>query len=678
MPRNLSAWIDLCIHLTVMLVLIGLLACYHKYLAAMAFVVWIMLAFFARDRSIDRARRFRHHFESILTGVTEMMKVAVKEIPIAIVILDIDGKIQWSNKRSTKIIGRKLSQDLFFNEVWSDFNIEKYFDIEGEFQTKQEDKTFRVFHAPITAKNNVKMLALYIRDVSDVEQLKHEYLMSRTVLIYVQIDNYDEVTSGLSEAELAALMLEINRILEAWRESLGGFLRRVSSDQYIVILERAMLDKAIEQKFDVLDKIRQLAGARKLPVTLSMGAAVAEKVPNEQSMAELDRNAQAGLDLALGRGGDQVTVSINGKNQFCGGKAKAVEKNSRVRARVIAHAMREIFEGADEIFIMGHHNEDFDCFGAAMGVALMARHLHKNFHIILSDMNSGIDKFVDVLRNAENYPDEIIKSNEVTLGNSVSPLLIVVDTHIPHLVAAPALLEKISRVIVIDHHRRSENVIKNTLLFYSETAASSASELVTELLMYFSDNLKFSKYDATGLYSGIVVDTKNFLVGAGARTFDAAAYLRRNGADPVLVSELFRTDYETTMALSKAEANAEYYEGGLLVSKITTVMPNVQIIAAQTADALLRIEGAQMTIVCFQLTQNVVGISARSSGDCNVQVIMEQFGGGGHQNVAGAQVKDGNLEDVKAKAIALGRKMIADVEKEKSALKNSEAKEIKK
>ena len=678
MPRNLSAWIDLCIHLTVMLVLIGLLACYHKYLAAMAFVVWIMLAFFARDRSIDRARRFRHHFESILTGVTEMMKVAVKEIPIAIVILDIDGKIQWSNKRSTKIIGRKLSQDLFFNEVWSDFNIEKYFDIEGEFQTKQEDKTFRVFHAPITAKNNIKMLALYIRDVSDVEQLKHEYLMSRTVLIYVQIDNYDEVTSGLSEAELAALMLEINRILEAWRESLGGFLRRVSSDQYIVILERAMLDKAIEQKFDVLDKIRQLAGARKLPVTLSMGAAVAEKVPNEQSMAELDRNAQAGLDLALGRGGDQVTVSINGKNQFFGGKAKAVEKNSRVRARVIAHAMREIFEGADEIFIMGHHNEDFDCFGAAMGVALMARHLHKNFHIILSDMNSGIDKFVDVLRNAENYPDEIIKSNEVTLGNSVSPLLIVVDTHIPHLVAAPALLEKISRIIVIDHHRRSENVIKNTLFFYSETAASSASELVTELLMYFSDNLKFSKYDATGLYSGIVVDTKNFLVGAGARTFDAAAYLRRNGADPVLVSELFRTDYETTMALSKAEANAEYYEGGLLVSKITTVMPNVQIIAAQTADALLRIEGAQMTIVCFQLTQNVVGISARSSGDCNVQVIMEQFGGGGHQNVAGAQVKDGNLEDVKAKAIALGRKMIADVEKEKSALKNSEAKEIKK
>ncbi|MBR1421071.1 MAG: DHH family phosphoesterase [Selenomonadaceae bacterium] len=670
MPRNLSAWIDLCVHLTIMLVLIGLLACYHRNLAAMAFVVWLMLAFFARDRSIHRARRFRHYFESIIAGVNESMKVASRDLPIAIIILDIDGRVQWSNKRASKIIGKKLVQDLSFSDIWEDFDLDKIFGVEGEFQTRQEDKTFHIFHTPVVVKNT-KMIALYIRDVSDVEELKTEYLMSRTTLIYVQIDNYDEVTSGLSEAELAALMLAVNQQLEAWRESLGGFLRRVSDDQYVVILERAMLDKAIEQKFDVLDKVRQLTGARKIPVTLSMGVAVAEKSPFENSMSELDARAQAGLDLALGRGGDQVTVSIDGKNQFFGGKTKAVEKHSRVRARVIAHALREIMEGSDEIFIMGHHNEDFDCFGAAMGVGLMARHLKKNFHIILSDMNSGIDKFVDVLKSAENYPDEIIRVGEITLGASVSPLLIVVDTHIPHLVAAPGLLEKISRVIVIDHHRRSEKVIKNTLLFYSETAASSASELVTELLMYFSDELKFSKFDATGLYSGIVVDTKNFLVNAGARTFDAVAYLRRNGADPVLVSELFRTDFETTMTLSRAEGRAEYYEGGLLVSTIPTITPNVQIIAAQTADALLRIEGAQMTIVCFQLQPDVVGISARSTGECNVQFIMEQFGGGGHQNVAGAQVRGEHLDDVKDQAILLGRKMIADLEKEKQAQKNS-------
>ncbi len=253
-------------------------------------------------------------------------------------------------------------------------------------------------------------------------------------------------------------------------------------------------------------------------------------------------------------------------------------------------------------------------------------------------------------------------------STALSPLLFVVDTHVPHLVASPALLERASQIIVIDHHRRSEQFIKSPIMVYIEPASSSTSELVTELLMYFDDDLTLSRLDATALYSGIVVDTKNFAVQTGVRTFDAAAYLRRSGADPVMVRHLFRSDYETTVALAKTKAQSEYYQGGLIVSYIADILPNGQVIAAQAADSLLRVENVRMSIVCFQLQSDIVGISARSTGDLNVQVIMEQFGGGGHQNVAGAQVKNGNLMEIKEKLIEVSRNYIEETDRNESNL----------
>ena len=383
-------------------------------------------------------------------------------------------------------------------------------------------------------------------------------------------------------------------------------------------------------------------------------------------MAELGAQAQAGLDLALGRGGDQVAVSAGGKTLFFGGRTKAVEKHTRVKARVVAHAMREIIEGADEVFIMGHHNEDFDCFGAAVGVAKMARQLGKPFHIVLSDMNSGIEKFADLIQGNHDYDDIFIHQADFANMVTLNPVLIVVDTHIPHLVAAPSLLERIPRVVVIDHHRRSESFIKNPLLVYIEPASSSTCELVTELLMYFSDDLVLSRIEATALYSGIVVDTKNFSVQTGVRTFDAAAYLRRSGADPVMVRHLFRSDYSTTVALARAEASSELFEGGIIVATCPEVRKNGQVIAAQTADSLLRIEDVRMSVVIFQLDEETVGISARSTGEINVQVIMEQFGGGGHQNVAGAQIRGEELQSIRERVIAVAKQYIEEDEKNES------------
>lgn len=663
MPRNLSAWIDLTIHLLIMLVLIGILSYYNHFIAAIALVVWLCLASFARERCSDRSRRFQRYCRNVVRNLNEMMNYAIEDLPQAILIVNEEGRIQWCNDRIKEYIGKKPEQDTDAKDIWPGLIIGPVWGTVGEYVFAHEDRYYQVRYRPVPVPPHQQpLMALYLQDITSFEQLRNAFKGSRTVLVYIQIDNYDEVIQGQDEAERTALLLAVNQQLDAWMKSLGGFMRRVSDDLYIVLLERQSLDKAIAGKFEILDKVRQLQSTNRLPVTLSMGVAVADA----QSMAELGAQAQAGLDLALGRGGDQVAVQLGGKTQFFGGRAKAVEKHTRVKARVVAHAVREIMDGADEVYVMGHHNEDFDCFGAAMGVAKMARQLNKPVHIILSDMNEGIDKFADIMKGDETYRNIIVRANELVNMTALNPVLIVVDTHIPHLVADPSLLERIHRVIVIDHHRRSEHFIKNPLLVYIEPASSSTSELVTELLMYFSENLVLSRVEATALYSGIVVDTKNFAVQTGVRTFDAAAYLRRSGADPVMVRHLFRTDYETTVALARTKARSEYYPGGLIVSTCPEIMSNGQVIAAQAADSLLRIENVCMSIVVFQLSEDTVGISARSTGDMNVQVIMENFGGGGHQNVAGAQIKGADLEDVKRQAIEIARKYIEEFDQDES------------
>ena len=665
MPRNLSAWIDLSIHLFVILMLIGILSCYNHFIAAISFVVWLCLAFFAKERCHDRSRRFERYCRNVVRNLNEMMNYAIEDLPQGILIVNQEGRIQWCNERMAEYAGTKPEQDTDVKDIWPAIIIGPVWGTIGEYVFANEDHYYQVRYRPVPVPpHQTPLMALYVQDITGFEKLRNSYKLSRTVLAYIQIDNYDEVIQGLDEAARTALLLSVNQQLDNWMKSLGGFMRRVSDDLYIVILERKALDKAIAARFDILDKVRQLHSANRLPVTLSMGVAVADC----QSMSDLGTQAQAGLDLALGRGGDQVAVQIGGKTQFFGGRAKAVEKHTRVKARVVAHAIREIMDGADAVFVMGHHNEDFDCFGASMGVAKMARQLGKPVKIVLSDMNEGIGKFSDILKENEEYQDIIVRANDLVNVTALNPVLVVVDTHIPHLVATPALLERIHRVIVIDHHRRSEHFIKNPLLVYIEPASSSSSELVTELLMYFSDNLVLSRVEATALYSGLVVDTKNFAVQTGVRTFDAAAYLRRSGADPVMVRHLFRTDYETTVALAKAEARSEFYQGGLIVSTCPELISNGQVIAAQVADSLLRIENVRMSIVVFQLTEDTVGISARSTGELNVQVIMEAFGGGGHQNVAGAQIKGGNVEDIKQKAIEIAKKYIEEFDQDESNL----------
>lgn len=657
MPRNLSAWIDLMIHLIVMLALALVTFCYNSYVGAASLLLWAVLAAFAWERCHDRERRFERYCMGIIRNVNNVMNYAVDRLPQAILVVSQDGHLEWCNRQlGENLGGAPPEQGTAVADFWPEFNIETVWGTEAEYRFSHKGRSYHIYHRMLpTPPQMDPLMAFYVQDETEFANLRNSFRDSRTALLYIQLDNYDEIMQGQSETEKSMLLLAVRERLDAWISGLGGFMRGISEGEFVALLDRKALDQAMAEKFDILDQVRKIVNSKGLPVTLSIGLSLAA----DQSLKELGEEAEAKLDLALGRGGDQVALDINGKTQFFGGKAKAVEKHTRVKARVVAHALRDIMESADEIYIMGHHNEDYDCFGAAMGVACMARALGKRVHIVLSDMNEGIDRIVDMVQKDEGYEDLFVRAGDVA-GVSPSALLVVVDAHIPHILADPTLLERIPKIVVIDHHRRSENFVKNPLLVYIETSSSSASELVTELLMYFGENIRPTRLDATALYSGVVVDTKNFNVGAGVRTFDAAAYLRRAGADPVLVRALFQSDYETTVALARAKANAEFFPGGLIVGSIPERLQNGQIIAAQAADGMLRVDGVRMSIYVFQMAGDMVGISARSTGEMNVQVIMEAFGGGGHANVAGAQVKGVPLSAVRARVVERARAYIEE------------------
>ena len=664
MPRNLNAWLDICFILFAALILTGILAFYNLFVGTVAGVVWLCLLFFARERCLCRSEEFDHYCHTVISNVNSVANYALEQMPQIILMTDQAGRVQWFNKELEKHIDTEPAYNMAVSDFWPELDLETIWGRTGTLVFVHENIHYHTIHRPVATKESAcGLMALYIQDASALEILKRIHADSRTTLMYVQIDNYNDVLQGLNDTEQNSLIFETNKAITDWVNHLEGFLRKVSDDLYIVVMEQRNLDTALEEKFDILDKVRTLQNpVRHLSVTLSIGVAVAES----QTINQLGGKAYSMLEMALGRGGDQVAVLQRGKTNFYGGKTKAVEKYTRVKARIISNSIHEIIQESDEVFIMGHQNEDFDALGAALGVSRMARQLKKPVHIILSDFNTGISKFTEGLKAKEGYSELFLPASRLINITAEKPVLFVVDTHIPHLTASPDLLDRIKDIVVIDHHRRSSNFIKNARLTYSEPATSSTSELVTELLYYFNEDMNLPRLEATALYAGILVDTKNFAVQTGVRTFDAAAYLRRCGADPIVVRQMFRSDFETEQAKAKAKARAQMLPNGLIITKCADELPNIQVIAAQVADSLLRIEGANASMVVFQLSPDTVGISARSTGAINVQVIMEQFGGGGHQNVAGAQITGTSPEDVYNNVIKATQLFIEENEKDES------------
>ena len=655
MPHGPSFWFDTRIYLAVAAALLVVIVFYNPYVAILGAILLGALYAYGYERHLQQQRDLSSYLYNMTHNIEQGSLYALKNLPLAILIVDRKGRLHWYNDVLTEWFSGEIKVGYSIFELYRSLPLEKVWGKAGQEVLSEEEKYYQIIYKPVDyAVEETDLMIFYISDITACEKLKVQSLDAVPALVYIQIDNYDDVLQGLSENQRTSVLGEVNKILAAWVTENEAVLKKYADDMYLGVFNRQQLNKCLHEKFDVLDKVRSIHVGNKIPVTISMGVAA-----DEPTIAMLGEKAQAGLDLALGRGGDQVAVHVGGKLQFYGGKASAIEKNTRVKARIVAQALREIIGDAELVLIMGHTNEDYDSLGAAVGVAVMARHLGKHVRIVVGHPGISLSKLKEILGDSEEYQDLFIAEAQALALVTPRTLLFVVDVHHPEITAVPELLSKVERVIVIDHHRRSEKFITNPLLVYLEPSASSTCELVTELLMYFDDYLHFNKLEATALYAGIVVDTKQFSVQSGVRTLDAAAYLRRLGADPALVRQLFRLDFATIKARAEILNHAEMLPGGVVVADCPRDIKNCQIVAAQVADMLLNIEGVRVAFVLFAIDDGV-GVSARSNGDVNVHVIMEEMGGGGHQTMAGAQVKKTSIPEIKRQVIALSAQYIEE------------------
>ncbi|MBP2640438.1 MAG: phosphoesterase RecJ domain protein [Firmicutes bacterium] len=655
MMKSSSFWLDIRLFVAVAAVLLISIVFYNQYIAALGIILLSIVYFEGRNRYIKRQKALTEYLGSLTKQVDQASCYALQHLPVAMAMIDSSGTLLWRNKLMVSWGNGQADVGQPIQGMWPSLIVDHMIGKSGMEILHHGNRHYQIIYCSLEQNDSEnKQILLYATDITASETVQPECHESMPVLAYIQIDNYGDVLQGLTDNQRTAIVAEVNRRLVEWVSAHESFLKKHTDDMYLALFSRQALTKLLVDKFDILDHIRDIHGGNKIPVTLSIGVAA-----DEVSPALLGQRAQAGLDLALSRGGDQVAVNLQGEFRFYGGKAKSVEKSTRVRARIVAQAIRESIESAKIVVIMGHAGEDFDSLGAALGVAKMARYLNKQTHIVVSQPGMAMEKLLEILPEYTEYAGMFLSPKEALDLPADETLLFVLDTHRPELTAAPELLSRFERIIIIDHHRRAKTFIENNLLVYLEPSASSTSELVAELLMYYDDAMDLNRLEASALYSGIVVDTKNFAVQTGVRTFEAASYLRRIGADPTMVRKLFRVDFDLVKARGEIIQNAEMLPGGALVSICPENVKNAQIVAAQSADMLLNIEGVEVSFVLFPM-EGGVGISARSQGNVNVQLIMEELGGGGHQTVAGAQLKDITMEEAKQQVIRLVAKYIEE------------------
>ncbi|OIJ21896.1 hypothetical protein BKP45_04210 [Anaerobacillus alkalidiazotrophicus] len=559
---------------------------------------------------------------------------AVTKMPIGMLLYNEDKIIQWVNPMVTSFIEEecigqpitKIDEDLF-SVIDSD---------EKETSIQIGENVFRAL-----IKRDERLI--YFFDITEEVYVKKLYEKEQTVIAIIYLDNYDEVTQGMEDQIRSKLMSQVTSTLNNWSKEHGVFLRRTSSDRFLAIFRQEVLEKLEETRFDLLDEVREATSSEKIPITLSIGVG-----SGQGTFQELGLLAQSSLDLALGRGGDQVAIKQkNGKVRFYGGKSNAVEKRTRVRARVISHAIRDFILESDRVMIMGHKNPDMDAVGSAIGVLKLAQLNGKEGYIILDPENISRDvrKLMEEVERHDRLWAHFITPTEALEEVTNDTLLVVVDTHKPSLVIEPKVLETIDRVIVIDHHRRGEEFIEESVLVYMEPYASSTAELVTELLEYQPKQTKLDLLEATSLLAGIIVDTKSFAVRTGSRTFDAASYLRSQGADTALVQKLLKQDLDQYIKRSRLIENAHIYRNGVAIAKGSSDKVCSQVLIAQAADTLLSMNGIVASFVISKRKDDTIGISARSLGNVNVQLIMEMLDGGGHLSNAATQLEGISVDE---------------------------------
>lgn len=513
-------------------------------------------------------------------------------------------------------------------------------------------KCYRVFCTPCEENENWHNIFIVENGCTGNEGCD----INRILVSLIFIDNYDEVLDTIEDVRHPLLLALVDRKLNKMAYDLGGIVKKFEKDKYIFLFSQDKLEYLKENKFPILDSVREIDMGNKLPITLSIGIGL-----NASNLYQSMEFARAAIDLALSRGGDQVLIKDQEKYYFFGGHSKEIGVNNRVRARVKAFALTELIEEASNVVIMGHKNCDLDCLGSAIGVFSIVNGMQKNCSIVLNKVTSAVSILYRRIIDDSRYIGVFVDGETALEEIDEKTLLIVVDTHKPSICEAPELLEKVNKIVVFDHHRKSAEFIDNAVLTYHEPYASSASELITEMLLYTNRSITLTNTEADALLAGITVDTKNFAFKTGTKTFEAAAYLRRNGADPVRVRTLFKSSIDIYKARAEIVANAEIYLENMAISVCNTEIDNPILLAAQAADELLNIDSIEASFVLCHNNNNIY-ICARSLEHINVQVIMEKLGGGGHQSVSAVQLNDTTIKE----AIARLKTAIEDYLKEEN------------
>ena len=572
---------------------------------------------------------------------------ALLSFPLPIILLDSQGSVVWYNKELRQICADKNLSECTITDLFNDFDVSVLSGTSGSSgfvcELEYNGKTYKAIgNTPqLNTENDDAITILYLEDMSYTKELRQKYIAEKTLVCFITIDNYDELMDSAPSPLVPQLQSELFKTIHDWVSQNKGIILKYEKDKYFIVFEFQYLESFIKNKFDILAKVRAIDTKNSIPASISIGIGM-----NGESLAENDAFAKAALNMALGRGGDQAVIKDDEQFRFYGAATKEHEKSTRVKARVVSFALSGLISNAENVVVMTHKNADLDGVGAAFGLFRICRIHNKPMSIAMETYDKTVSRILDKLENTEEYNNFVLtqeKASEIITENT---LIILVDTHRVSLLENPELIKRAKQIVVIDHHRRTADFVEHPSLVYHEPYASSSCEMITEILQYTSNKMSLTKFEAEALYSGIVVDTKNFTFKTGVRTFEAASFLRKQGVDTVSVKTVFQQDLKTYIKRSDIIKNAEIIRDNIAISIAPESGDITHTVMAQAADELLNIRGIIASFV-IRNADGKVNISGRSLGEINVQLILEKLGGGGHMTIAGAQLDNTSAQDAK-------------------------------
>ncbi len=617
-------------------------------------LVYILIIVYTYWSESKRTSEISNHVQELLITMDSTAKKTLINSPLPLIIAETDGNIMW---RSSKFVYEFANIDIknyiddLLKEIKLDIENKKDNDNTKKIEKQIEigNHIYKVLGEYVKSKNNEKkneyMTILYFIDITHQIKTEEKYIQGAQCIGIITVDNYEEIIQMIPNEERPQIIAQIEKCLYDWAAKSNGLMVKTERNTFIYTFEYKYLEQIKESKFEILDTIKEIDVQERVRLTLSV-AISCEGLSNYEKY----ESALECMDIVLGRGGDQAVIKENGKYHFFGGKAQEMEKRTKIKARMFSHALEELIQNSENVMVMGHSNGDMDSIGSSLGIYRLAKSMEKEAYIINNTKGISLKSFIQTLQeDDEQYTKNILDKNESISKITEDTLLVIVDTHKEDYVEVPELLEKTQKIVIIDHHRRSTNYIENAMLTFQEVYASSAAELVTEILQYAEKNVNLRNIEVEALYAGIMMDTKNFTFKTGVRTFEAAAYLRKSGIDIMKIKKWFQSDFETYNSISKIVASSQIIRDTIAIS-IYEEENNAGVMCAKAADELLTISNITASFVLGKIG-NKVYISGRSIGDINVQLILEKLGGGGHITLAGAQIEDQTIEDAKQQLI---------------------------